>query len=99
MDRGNRVLNFQAIDLHRMLEVVKPKVKLEDVKIGKNFQFPGDRNGVRHVLDVDGPYVLLQTRGHSNESGNYYVVHWTQLWPNTSPVWDDDNNLRKQYAS
>lgn len=91
----NRVLDFQDISLGRMLDIVTPKVKLEDIKIGKNFQFTGDRYGVRHVRDVDGEFVLVQTLGHSNESARFYVVHYSHLRPNESPVWDDDNNLRR----
>lgn len=92
----NRLFDFKAnARISRMLEPTKPEVDLADVKVGKNFQFSGDKYGVRHVVDVEGEFILIQTLGHSNESGDYYITHYSHLRKNQSPVWDDDNNLRK----
>ena len=93
----NRVVNHKGQKLIKMLDILTPKIEISTVKIGKNFQFAGDRYVVRHVVDVDGEYVLLKTFGNLDESGHMYVVHYSHLWPNESPIWDDDNKFKNLY--
>lgn len=95
---SNRVLSFSDLRLGRLLEKVEPKLELASITIGKNYQFAGDRSTVRQVIDVDGEYVLVKTNGNLLEPA-YYAVHYSWLHPNDSPVWDDDNKLRKHHIS
>jgi len=86
----NRVLDFKSE--HRvamMLDKLEPKIKLSDVKINKVFQFAGDRDRVRKVIDVDGEYVRVRTYGDTNEP-RFYLVHYTQLRPNKSSAWNNE---------
>ena len=83
----NRILDFYLLSYCGELLTPKPitekSIKLEDVLIGKMFQFEGDMTRIREVLDVDGEFVLIQTF-RCSEDLPLYKCHYTHLKINES---------------
>lgn len=91
LPRGNHVLSIVVNQRTTgvMLDILtkKPRVNLADVVIGARFQFAGDRNWQREVIDVDGEYVHIKTiftpTGGTDHS--FYIIHYSWLRPNPFP--------------
>lgn len=63
----------------------QPEVKLEDVILGKNYQFAGDRYRVRKVVLIEGEWVTTETIGDTSDH-RFYKVHYSLLKPNKTPL-------------
>ncbi len=79
--KENRVLALQVPGCGELLTPVLPKIKITKIKKGCRFQFAGDRNRVREVVDVDGEFVLVKTLGDSSDL-EFYKVHYSWLKKN-----------------
>ncbi len=79
--KENRVLAMRFTHCGEFLNPVDPSIEIKEVKPGRKFQFAGDRNRVREVVDVDGEFVLVKTLGDSSDL-EFYKVHYSWLKKN-----------------
>ena len=66
------------IEVSYNLEEIVSTIQIEDIKIGKRYQFNGDINRVREVIDIYEEFITIQTLG-CTEDTEYYTVHYSQL--------------------
>ena len=66
------------IEVAYNLEEINPTLNLEDIIIGKRYQFHGDINRVREVIGIDNEYITIRTLG-CTEDTEYYTIHYSHL--------------------
>ncbi len=82
---SNSIKNRKIDNCGENYAEITPAINLKDIVVGKRFQFDGDINRVREVIEIEEKIVLVKTVG-CTEDFPYYKIHYSQLKINETQI-------------